>query len=142
MGVAAGQRASVSAVVADADTAIQAGSGDVPVLATPRLLALAEAATVAAIAPHLAPGMTSVGTSASLEHRRASPVGAEVVVEAELTEVDGRRLVFSFIAREGGHGTGAPGDGGGEDRVVGAGTVERVLVDRQAFLARAAGHRA
>jgi predicted thioesterase len=173
MGVAAGQRASVSAVVADADTAISAGSGDVPVLATPRLLALAEAAAVAAIAPHLAPGMTSVGTSASLEHRRASPVGAEVVVEAELTEVDGRRLVFSFIAREsahrpGGDGEGAQGAGGearsagrdgegargaggdarsaggagdGEDLVVGAGTVERVLVDRAAFLARAAGPR-
>jgi len=155
----------VSAVVADADTAISAGSGDVPVLATPRLLALAEAAAVAAIAPHLAPGMTSVGTSASLEHRRASPVGAEVVVEAELTEVDGRRLVFSFIARESAHrpggdgegarrtggdgrearrdGEGAPSAGGaggdGEDLVVGAGTVERVLVDRAAFLARAAG---
>jgi len=132
MGVAAGQRASVSAVVADADTAISAGSGDVPVLATPRLLALAEAATVAAIAPHLAPGMTSVGTSASLEHRRASRVGAEVIVEAELTEVDGRRLMFSFIARESGDGD--------EDLVVGAGTVERVLVDRAAFLARAASH--
>jgi fluoroacetyl-CoA thioesterase len=167
MGVAAGQRASVSAVVADADTAISAGSGDVPVLATPRLLALAEAAAVAAIAPHLAPGMTSVGTSASLEHRRASPVGAEVVVEAELTEVDGRRLMFSFIARESAHrpggdgegarrtggagrearrdGEGAPSAGGaggdGEDLVVGAGTVERVLVDRAAFLARAAGPR-
>ena len=133
MGVTAGQRASVSVAVADADTAISAGSGDVPVLATPRLLALAEAAAVAAIAPHLAPGMTSVGTSASLEHRRASPVGAEVVVEAELTEVDGRRLIFSFIAREG-------GQDGDEDLVVGAGTVERVLVDRAAFLARAASH--
>ena len=168
MGVAAGQRASVSAVVADADTAISAGSGDVPVLATPRLLALAEAATVAAIAPHLPPGMTSVGTSASLEHRRASPVGAEVVVEAELTGIDGRRLMFSFIAREsvrrpagtgtgegaedaavnerpGGAGSGedaggaGPGEGG--DLVVGAGTVERVLVDRAAFLARAASPR-
>jgi len=129
----------VSAVVGEEDTAIAAGSGDVPVLATPRLLALAEAASVAAIAPNLAPGMTSVGTSASLEHRRASPVGAEVVVEAELTEVDGRRLVFSFIARESGQRAGAPGD---EDRVVGAGTVERVLVDREAFLARAgAAHR-
>ena len=95
MGVAAGLRASVSAVVADEDTAIRAGSGDVPVLATPRLLALAEAAAVAAISPHLPSGVTSVGTSASLEHRRASPVGA--------------------------------------------GTVERVLVNRQAFLARAAG---
>jgi fluoroacetyl-CoA thioesterase len=139
MAIAAGQRASVSAVVTDADTAIQAGSGDVPVLATPRLLALAEAATVAAISPHLPSGMTSVGTSASLEHRRASPVGAELVVEAELTEVDGRRLVFSFIARESGPHGGPAGDGG--DRVVGAGTVERVLVDRTAFLARAeAGH--
>jgi fluoroacetyl-CoA thioesterase len=139
MEVAAGLRASVSAVVVDADTAIQAGSGDVPVLATPRLLALAEAATVAAISPHLPQGVTSVGTSASLEHRRASPIGAELVVEAELTEIDGRRLVFSFIARESGHQTGVPDDDGGDDRVVGAGTVERVLVDRQAFLARAAG---
>jgi predicted thioesterase len=154
MGVTAGQRASVSVVVADADTAISAGSGDVPVLATPRLLALAEAAAVAAIAPHLAPGMTSVGTSASLEHRRASPVGTEVVVEAELTEVDGRRLMFSFIARE---SAGRPGDGAragdaagsgagagedsDEDLVVGAGTMERVLVDRAAFLARAASQR-
>ena len=92
---------------------------------------------MAAIAPNLAPGMTSVGTSASLEHRRASPVGAELVVAAELTEVDGRRLVFSFIAREGEQRPGAPGDDGDEDRVVGAGTVERVLVDRKAFLARA-----
>jgi fluoroacetyl-CoA thioesterase len=137
MGVAAGLRASVSAVVGDEDTAIRAGSGDVPVLATPRLLALAEAASVAAIAPHLAPGMTSVGTSVSLEHRRASPVGAELVVEAELTEVDGRRLVFSFIVREGGQRPGASGGDGDEGRVVGAGTVERVLVDRKAFLARA-----
>jgi predicted thioesterase len=150
MGVAAGQRASVSAVVADADTAISAGSGDVPVLATPRLLALAEAAAVAAIAPHLPSGMTSVGTSASLEHRRASPVGAEVIVEAELTEVEGRRLMFSFIARESarhpggagaGTGAGGAGAGDGEDLVVGAGTVERVVVDRAAFLARVASYR-
>jgi predicted thioesterase len=150
MGVAAGQRASVSAVVADADTAISAGSGDVPVLATPRLLALAEAAAVAAIAPHLPSGMTSVGTSASLEHRRASPVGAEVIVEAELTEVEGRRLMFSFIARESARhpggagavaGVGGTGAGDGEDLVVGAGTVERVVVDRAAFLARVASYR-
>jgi predicted thioesterase len=141
MGVAAGQRASVSAVVADADTAISAGSGDVPGLATPRLLALAEAAAVAAIAPHLPSGMTSVGTSASLEHRRASPVGAEVIVEAELTEVEGRRLMFSFIARESARHPGGAGAGDGEDLVVGAGTVERVVVDRAAFLARVASHR-
>lgn len=143
MGLAAGQRAVVRAVVGDADTAITAGSGDVPVLATPRLLALAEAATVAAIAPHLAAGMTSVGTSVSLEHRRASAVGAEVLVEAELTAVEGRRLVFGFIAREIGRppGDSATGRAGAddEDRVVGAGTVERVLVDREVFLGRLTG---
>ena len=132
-GLAAGLSASVRAVVTDADTAMAAGSGDVPVLSTPRLLALAEAATVAAVAPYLAAGVSSVGTSVSLEHRRASPVGAEVVVEAELTEVAGRRLVFSFIARDAGL---PPVGGGGEHAVIGAGTVERVVVDREAFLAR------
>lgn len=141
MTLAAGERATVQVVVTDADTAIAAGSGDVPVLATPRLLALAEAACVAAITPHLPDGMTSVGTAVSLEHRHACPVGAEVTVEAELTELDGRRLVCSFIARQ----TGPPAASGepppadaGEELVVGAGRVERVVVDRVKFLARAA----
>src|ERR1700720_4510753 len=99
MGLAAGLGATVRHVGTEADTAIQAGSGDVPVLGTPRLLALAEAACVAALEPHLDPGMTSVGTRVALEHRRPSPVGAEIEVEAELTELAGRKLVFGFIAR-------------------------------------------
>jgi fluoroacetyl-CoA thioesterase len=127
-GLSVGLRASVRAAVTEADTADAMGSGDVPVLATPRLLALAEAAASAAVRPQLADGLTSVGTSASVEHRRASPLGAEIVVEAELTEVDGRRLVFGFIARA------ADTD---EDVVVGAGTVERVVLDRARFIARA-----
>jgi len=130
-----GLNASVRAVVGDSDTATALGSGDVPVLGTPRLLALAEAATVAAVASQLAPGEITVGTSAALEHRRASPVGSGLIVEAELTEVDGRRLVFSFIAiREE-----APGQpGGGDEHVLGAGTIERVVIARDRFLARAA----
>ena len=153
-GLAVGLRATVRAVVTDADTAEAMGSGNLPVLGTPRLLALAEAATVAAVAPHLADGLTTVGTAASLEHRKASPLGAEIVVEAELTEVDGRRLVFGFIARPAGpaedgigaeeDGSGAPGDGAGAaedaaeaDVVIGAGTVERVVLDGARFLARA-----
>ena len=137
MELAPGLLAELRVVVSEADTAIAAGSGDVPVLATPRLLALAEAASVAAIEPQLGAEMTSVGTAASLEHRRASPVGAEIVVEAELTEVAGRRLVFSFIVRHSPPGNG--GDGGpdaDEDLVVGAGTLELVVVDREKFLAR------
>jgi predicted thioesterase len=146
-GLAAGLRATVRAVVTGADTAEAMGSGDLPVLATPRLLALAEAATVAAVAPQLTDGLTTVGTAVSLEHRKASPLGAEIVVEAELTEVDGRRLVFGFIARPAGAdaagsdaGTGATGSDADDfdaDVVVGAGTVERVVVDGARFLARA-----
>jgi fluoroacetyl-CoA thioesterase len=133
MELAPGLLAELRVMVSEADTAIAAGSGDVPVLATPRLLALAEAASVAAIAPQLATELTSVGTAASLEHRRASPVGAEIVVEAELTEVAGRRLVFSFIVRHRPSGAGTEAE---EDLVVGAGTLERVVVDREKFLAR------
>lgn len=124
--ITAGLRASVSARVTDADTAQALGSGDVPVLGTPRLLALAEAACVAAIDGRLAGGRTTVGTAISLEHRRATPVGADVDVEAELVGVTGRRLRFNFIAY-------GPGDG--DEAVIGAGTVQRVVVDRETFLA-------
>jgi fluoroacetyl-CoA thioesterase len=130
-GFATGARATLRVVVTEADTAQAAGSGDVPVLATPRLLALAEAACVAAIAPRMTPSLTSVGTAVRLEHRQASPVGAELDIEAELTEIDGSRLVFVFIAR--------PADGA--DQVIGAGTLERVVVDRERFLARTSGTR-
>ncbi|HEY2522887.1 MAG TPA: hotdog domain-containing protein [Streptosporangiaceae bacterium] len=120
----AGRRAEITVVVGEADTATALGSGDVPVLATPRLLALAEAATVRAVAGVLAPGQTSVGTSIRLEHTAASPVGMRVTVVAELTAVDGRRLTFRVEAAD------AAGT------VAGLGTVERVVVDRAAFLAR------
>jgi predicted thioesterase len=112
----------------------------VPVLATPRLLALAEAACVAALESHLDAGTTSVGTGVALEHRRASPVGTEIEVEAELTELTGRRLVFGFVARHVRPETGGPpgSDSDGDaDLVVGGGTVERIVVDRATFLARA-----
>jgi len=126
MELVAGLSASVSLTVTDADTAVALGSGDVPVLATPRLVALAEAATVAAIAPHLPPGDTSVGTRVEFDHRAATPVGATVTAEARLTTVDGRRLHFDVGVRDG------TGD-------VAEGRVERVVVDRERFLARATG---
>jgi fluoroacetyl-CoA thioesterase len=127
-GLSAGLRASITAEVTPADTAAELGSGDLPVLGTPRLLALAEAACVAAVAPQLRRGQTTVGTAVSLEHRRPSPVGAALEVEAELIEIHGRRLVFNFIAY---------GPGEGDEAVIGAGNAERVLVDADRFLARA-----
>ncbi|GII61825.1 hypothetical protein Skr01_19100 [Sphaerisporangium krabiense] len=121
-----GLRAELVFMVERSDTAMRVGSGDVPVLGTPRLLAFAEAATVRAVQDHLAPGQTSVGTKVTLEHRAASPVGAHVEVVAELAEVDGRRLVFEVTARDG-------------RRTVATATIERVVVDRERFLSGLSG---
>jgi fluoroacetyl-CoA thioesterase len=120
--VGAGTR--VQLTVTDADTAQAVGSGDVPVLATPRVLALVEAATVAATANRLPAGATTVGTHVELDHRTPTPVGRTVVAEARLAKADGRRLTFEVIVRDG-------------DAVVADGRVERIVVDRQRFVQRA-----
>ncbi|GAA5041025.1 putative thioesterase [Thermocatellispora tengchongensis] len=124
MTIAPGLTATMLFLVEKADTAAMLGSGDVPILGTPRLLAFAEAATVQAVRDHLEPGQTTVGTRVELEHLAACPVGAHVELSAELTKVDGRRLVFGFTATE-------------RATLVGSGTIERVVVDRARFLARA-----
>src|SRR3954447_25049002 len=98
---APGLNARVELTVTDADTAQSLGSGDVPVLGTPRVLALAEAATVAATARQMPGGVTTVGTRAEVEHRAPTPVGRTVTATATLTKVDGRRLVFDVLVRDG-----------------------------------------
>lgn len=120
-----GLQAALTHVVTAADTAAALGSGDVPVLGTPRLLALAEAATVAALAGRLEPGQTSVGTEVALEHLRPSGIGAEITVRAELVARDGRLVRFDVTAAD---GTGA---------LVGRGRVTRAVLDRARFLAAA-----
>lgn len=86
-------------VVTDAMTAIALGSGDVPVLGTPAVLALIEQAAVTAI--QLPPQETSVGTWAELEHVAPSKVGATVTAVATLTGIDGKTLTFTAEARDG-----------------------------------------
>lgn len=93
--------ASVSIVVADADLATAYGSGDVDVLATPRVVALVEEAAVAAAQALLEPGTTSVGTRIDLRHLAPSEVGAEITATARLTAHQGRKLTFSVEARMG-----------------------------------------
>lgn len=119
-----GLSARVELTVTDADTAQAFGSGDVPVLATPRVLALAEAATVAALAAGLDTGQTTVGTRVELDHVAATTVGRRVTALAILAKVDGRRLLFDIVVRDG-------------DELIAEGRVERVMLDRQRFLAKA-----
>ena len=110
--------------VTSADTAAELGSGDLDVLATPRLLAWCERLTCEVVASELRPQDTTVGTRVSLEHLAASPVGAEITVTAAVTYVDGRLLTFTVNAVD------ATG------RLVATGEVRRVSVDRERLLGR------
>lgn len=119
-----GSTAEIELTVTDADTAIALGSGDVPVLATPRLVALCEEATVAAISGQTPAGATTVGSRVECDHTRASRVGDRVTARATLVDVDARRLQFTVtVADDGGH-------------PVAVARIWRVVVDRDRFLAK------
>lgn len=119
--ISPGDHAEVTLVVGDNDTALAHGSGDVPVLATPRVLALAEQAAVAALGEGLDQGQTSVGVHAELHHVKATRLGAAVTVRAVVLAAAGRTITFEFRVGEG-------------DEVVAHGTHRRVVVDRDRFL--------
>ncbi len=114
-------RGVASMIVGDCDTSVSMGSGDVAVLATPRVVALCEEATCAALGGHLEPGCTSVGMRVQIDHLHPTAVGHHVEAEAILDKIEGRRLTFTVSASD------AKG-------LVAAGKVTRVLVDVAQFL--------
>jgi predicted thioesterase len=123
MAITPGAQAVTRFDVADSDTAIALGSGDVPVLATPRVIAWCEAVTVEAVAPLLASGETTVGYQVKVDHLSPTPVGASVEVAAEIVEVDGRQITFSVTVAD-------------QNGTAAAGTIVRVVVERQKFIDR------
>lgn len=122
--LAPGCTAAIEMTVSSADTAIALRSGDVPVLATPAIVRIAEEASVAAIADRLAPGTTTVGHRVQLDHLAPTPVGATVRAEALLEAVEGRRLTFRISVRD-------------SNGLVAAGRITRVVVERDRFLEKA-----
>jgi predicted thioesterase len=122
-----GLSATVELTVAEGDTAIALGSGDVPVLATPRVVRLAEQASVAAVDGHVPEDHTTVGYRVQLDHLAPTGVGGKVSAEAILENVEGRRLTFRVSVN----------DGRG---LVAAGRITRVVVERARFLEKATGH--
>lgn len=124
MGLETGLSASVELKVGDSDSAIAMGSGDVPVLATPRVIALCEEATVKAVAGTLPPGLTTVGMRVELDHVQPTRVGSLVTAEATLKRVEGRRLTFNVSVVD-------------PCGLVAAGKVTRVVVDRDRFMDKA-----
>lgn len=124
--VASAVSVEVTFTVTAADTAAAMGSGSLPVLATPRLLAWLEAATCAALQPLLSDARTSVGTRVDLQHSAASPVGATLIVTADPAYADGRLHRLRVSARH------------TDGKVVATGEITRVIVDTERFLGRLA----
>jgi fluoroacetyl-CoA thioesterase len=118
--------ATVEMVVSEQDTAPAFQSGDVPVLATGRVVGLAESATVLAVESRLDEGTTTVGYRVQLDHLAPTAIGSDVKAEAVLEAVQGRRLTFRVSV------TDARG-------LVAAGKITRVVVERERFLEKAAG---
>jgi fluoroacetyl-CoA thioesterase len=121
-----GLSACATMTVSDPDTAAALGSGDVAVLGTPRVVGLAEEASVLAVAGQLPEGTTSVGYRVQLDHLAPTAVGGVVRAEAVLETVESRRLTFRV----------AVSDARG---LVAAGRLTRVVVDRTRFLEKSTG---
>ena len=109
--------------VADTVTAIQMGSGDMPVLATPAMLALMENAAMLAVADELPEGCTTVGGHIESSHLRPSKIGDKVTATAEVTKVDGKKIEFKVSAYFG-------------EALLGEGTHLRFIVDRKRFISK------
>ena len=124
MSLQTGLSASVEIIVSDDDTAIAVGSGSVPVLATPRLVALCEQAAVAALEGQIPEGSTSVGMRVQVDHLMPTKVGSSVTAEATLEKVSGRRLTFTVSASD-------------QRGLIAAGRVTRVVVDVERFMDKA-----
>ena len=109
--------------VADDVTAITVGSGDMPVLATPMMMALMENAAMLAVADELPEGYTTVGGHIESSHLKPSKIGDKVSATAEVTKVDGKKIEFKVSASSG-------------DILLGEGTHLRFIVDRERFLSK------
>ena len=118
-----GLRHNETMVVEHKDTAAVYGSGALEVFATPAMIALMEKTSLESVADKIGEGNTTVGIAVNIKHLKASPVGATIRCEAEIIEVDRRRLVFSVRCFEG-------------DTVVGEGIHERFVVDSHKFMSK------
>ena len=109
--------------VTDTLTAIKMGSGDMPVLATPAMMALIENAAMLAVADELPEGCTTVGGHIESSHLKPSKIGDKVTATAEVTKVDGKKIEFKVSAYFG-------------EALLGEGTHLRFIVDRKRFISK------
>ncbi len=119
-----GLKGEATMVVEVGNTAIEVGSGSVPVFATPMLVAIMENAAINALKGNLEEGSTTVGVEINLKHLAATPIGMMIMAEAELVEVEGRQLTFRLKAFD-------------DVEKVGEGTHRRFILDQEKFIKKA-----
>lgn len=112
-----------STIVDASNTAEALGSGDMPVFATPAMIALMERAALESVTPYMEDGQSTVGIYVDVSHDRATPLGVEVTAVARLIEIDGKRLVFEVEAND-------------PRGIIGRGRHERFIVNRERFLGK------
>ena len=112
--------------VDEEDLALNVGSGDVSVYATPRLAALMESAAINALKGLLPEGKTTVGARLDLSHVAPTPPGSDVRAEARVEEAEPKKLHFSITAHD-------------DAEKIGEAWHERIVVDREKFTSRAEG---
>ena len=118
-----GQKHTSELTVTDSVTAMVMGSGGMPVLATPAMMALMENAAMLAIAEALPEGCTSVGGHIESSHLRPSKIGDKITAIAEVTKVDGEKVEFKVAAYSG-------------ETLLGEGTHLRFVVDKIRFMSK------
>jgi fluoroacetyl-CoA thioesterase len=94
------------------------------VFSTPAMIGMMEVASSRAVRPALPPGSITVGVRIEVDHLKAVPVGATVVANSKLVEIDGRRLIFEAEARSGAD-------------VIGRGRIFHTIVEHSRFAASA-----
>lgn len=119
-----GLKGEAAEVVSENNTAKAVKSGELDVYATPSMIALMEQAAYKSVAAELEDGQGTVGTSISVRHLAATPIGMKVTAKSKLAEIDGRRLVFVLEVWD-------------EAVKIGEGIHERVLIQNEAFLTKA-----
>lgn len=118
-----GTKCRLEQIVTEDLTAQAVGSGSLPILGTPCMLALMENAALTCLQTFLEEGKTSVGTFIDVKHASPTPVGMKVTVEAELYDANDRTVMFKVRAWD-------------EKGLIGEGTHTRVIIDADRFLAK------
>lgn len=123
MSIEIGLKGRAETIVVHENTAAAVGSGLVPVFATPSMIALMEQAAASSLLPYLEEGQGSVGVHLDVSHDAATPIGMKVWAESEVTEVNGKQIVFAVAAYD-------------EAGMIGRGTHKRVCINVERFMSK------